>query len=383
MHATGEREPVTAITTDELARRVDDPESAPFILDVRAPDQFERWQIEGKVEMATLNIPYWTAIVDDEETKQAVPHDREVVVVCAHGDSSDLVVETLGLDNLHNLAGGMDAWARTLVPHVLFDDGTKFIIQLDRIAKACLSYAVGSRGSAMAVIDPAADSSAYERIAADMECEITDVFDTHLHADHLSLGVQMAAEFGATYHIAPGDAEGAHFAYDALTDGEEFELGELKIIVRSVATPGHTPGSTSLEVDGRYLMTGDAVFVSGVGRPDLGGETDPWARDLFRTIHEQLAPLDPELEVCPAHYTSRLEARADGTLRRKLGDLLENDPVVSMTDEDEFVAYVVSHLGEAPGVYATIREVNMGWHIPAHDEAMELEVGRNECALSE
>ena len=381
MHSR-EREPVSAITTDELARRVDDPDAAPFILDVRAPDQFVRWRIEGKAEMPTLNVPYWTAITEDEATRKTVPHDREVVVVCAHGDSSDLVVETLGLANLYNLAGGMDAWARTLVPHVLYDDGTSFVIQLDRIAKACLSYAVGSRGSAMAVIDPAADSSAYERIAAEMECEITDVFDTHLHADHISLGVQMAAEFGAIYHIAPGDAEGAHFAYDALVDGRVFELGELEIIVRSVATPGHTPGSTSLEVDGRYLMTGDAVFVSGVGRPDLGGETEPWARDLFRTIHEQLAPLDPELEVCPAHYTNRLESKGDGTLRRKLGDLLENDPVVSMTNEDAFVQHVVAHLGEAPAIYATIRKVNMGWHIPAHDEAMELEVGRNECALS-
>jgi glyoxylase-like metal-dependent hydrolase (beta-lactamase superfamily II) len=192
----------------------------------------------------------------------------------------------------------------------------------------------------------------------------------------------MAAEFGATYHIAPGDADGAHFEYAALRDGEEFHLGELRVVVRSVATPGHTPGSTSLEVDGRYLMTGDAVFVSGVGRPDLGGETEPWARDLFRTIHTQLAPLDGELEVCPAHYTSRMESHADGTLRRRLGDLLQNDPVVSMRDADGFVAYVVSHLGEAPEVYATIRKVNMGWHIPAHDEAMELEVGRNECALS-
>ena len=197
---------MTAITTEELAKRVDDPAVAPFILDVRAPDQYERWRIEGKAEMPTVNIPYWTAIVEDQTVKDAVPKDRDVVVVCAHGDSSDLVVETVGLGNLHNLAGGMDAWARTLVPHTLYDDGSKFVIQLDRIAKACLSYAIGSRGSAMAVIDPAADSSAYERIAEQMGCEITDVFDTHLHADHLSLGVQMAAEFGATYHIAPGDA---------------------------------------------------------------------------------------------------------------------------------------------------------------------------------
>ena len=371
-----------SITTEELAKRVEDPASAPFILDVRAPDQFDRWRIEGRGELSMHNLPYWTAIVDEDGAKAAVPADRDVVVVCAHGDSSDLVVEILGLPNMQNLAGGMDAWASTLVPHVLHDDGEKFVIQLDRIAKACLSYAVGSRGATMAIIDPAADASAYERVAIAMNATITDVFDTHLHADHLSLGVAMAAEMGAAYHISPGDAEGASFGYAPLRDGEEFQFGSMNVVVRSVATPGHTPGSTSLEVDGRFLMTGDAVFVSGVGRPDLGGETEPWARDLFRTIHEKLAPLSAELEVCPAHYTARVEARPDGTVRRRLGDLLENDQVVSMANENAFVDYVVSHLGEAPDVYATIRKVNLGWHLPSRDEAVELEVGRNECALS-
>ena len=155
-------------------------------------------------------------------------------------------------------------------------------------------------------------------------------------------------------------------------------------LARPVALAG-AAGVVCIYNGGKWRTWGtglDAVFVSGVGRPDLGGETEPWARDLFRTIHHQLAPLDRTLEVCPAHYTNRLESMSDGTLRRRLDDLLENDPVVSMSDEDEFVRYVVSHLGEAPAVYATIRKVNMGWHIPTHDEAMELEVGRNECALT-
>ncbi len=251
------------------------------------------------------------------------------------------------------------------------------------MAKACLSYAVGARGETMAVIDPAADVERYLAVAEEMNSTITDVFDTHLHADHISLARELAAHTHATYHISAGDAEGASYEYTALKDGEEFTFGEMKMIVRSVATPGHTPGSTSLEVHGRYLMTGDAVFISGIGRPDLGGETVPWAKDLFHTIHQKLAPLDPELEVCPAHYTSRTESREDGTLRRKLGDLLVNDPVVSMNDEDEFVEYVVSHLGEPPKVYDDIRKVNMGWIQPDPEMAKELEVGRNECALLE
>ena len=86
----------------------------------------------------------------------------------------------------------------------------------------------------------------------------------------------MVEQVGATYHISEGDADGASYDYAPLQDGETFRFGNLDLIVRSVATPGHTPGSTSLEVAGRFLMTGDAVFVSGIGRPDLGGQTEPW-----------------------------------------------------------------------------------------------------------
>lgn len=373
---------MSSITTDDLARLVDDEESAPFLLDVRAPDAFERWRIEGRAHFPTLNVPYWTAITEDASVRSRLPDDRDVVVVCAHGDSSDLVVETLGLPNLRNLAGGMDAWATTLVPRTLLDDGEHFVVQFDRIAKACLSYAVGARGGTMAVIDPAASVDAYLRLAEQMGSSISDVFDTHLHADHISLARELAEATGATYHIAEGDADGASFEYAALIDGETFTFGNMDVIVRSVATPGHTPGSTSLEVAGRFLMTGDAVFVSGIGRPDLGGKTDPWARDLFHTIHDTLAELDHDLEVCPAHYTSRTEAGEDGTLRRTLGDLLVNDAVVSIEDEEEFVRYVVGHLGEAPEIYQDIRKVNMGWSDPSEEDARELEVGRNECALA-
>lgn len=371
------------ITTDDLAQRVDDAARAPFILDVRAQEQFDRWRIEGKAELLMENIPYWTALTDLGQIVEKLPEHQEVVVVCAHGGSSGMVAEMVDRPNVHNLEGGMDAWANTLVPRTVYDDGTQFVVQLDRIAKACLSYAVGARGQTMALIDPSGSVEPFLAIAEEMNSQITDIFDTHLHADHISLGRQLASHSDAVYHLSPGDGEGAAYEYAALVDGEVFTFGELELIVRSVATPGHTPGSTSLEVHERFLMTGDAVFVSGVGRPDLGGETEPWARDLFNTIHSKLAGLSRELEVCPAHYTARSESGNDGTIRRVLGDLLENDSVVSIADEEEFVAYVVDHLGEPPEVYSKIRLVNLGLTAPDPEMAKELEVGRNECALSE
>ena len=370
------------ITTEDLAQRVDDAARAPFILDVRAEDQFGRWRIEGKVELVMENIPYWTALTDLGQIVEKLPEHQEVVVVCAHGGSSGMVAEMVDRPNVHNLEGGMDAWANTLVPRTLYDDGTQFVIQLDRIAKACLSYAVGARGETMALIDPGGDVEPFLAIAEEMNSEIADVFDTHLHADHISLGRQLASHADAVYHLSPGDGEAAAYDFAALVDGEVYTYGELELIVRTIATPGHTPGSTSLEVHDRFLMTGDAVFVSGVGRPDLGGDTEPWARDLFNTIHEKLGQLNRDLEVCPAHYTARSESRDDGTLRRLLSDLLDNDPVVSIADETEFVDYVVSHLGEPPEVYAKIRLVNLGLTAPDAEMAKELEVGRNECALT-
>ena len=168
------------ISTDELAEIVENPEDAPFILDVRAPDQYERWQIEGKAEFETVNVPYWTAIEEDDRMREMLPDDRRVVVVCAHGDSSDLVVEVVGKENMHNLSGGMDAWAITLVPRTIYDDGNHFVFQLDRMAKACLSYVVGARGANMAVVDPAADAKTYLNLAESLGCEISDIFDTYV-----------------------------------------------------------------------------------------------------------------------------------------------------------------------------------------------------------
>lgn len=293
-----------------------------------------------------------------------------------------MIAEMMDLPNVANLDGGMKAWARTLVPRALWEDGTHFVVQFDRLAKGCLSYAVGMEGGPMAIIDPAVDPAIYQRFAEARGATITDTFDTHLHADHVSVGLSLAEAVSGTYHIAEGDAEQARFDYAPLRDGEEFQFGDVTLIVRSVATPGHTPGSTSLEVAGRFLLTGDAVFVTGVGRPDLGGETEPWAKDLFATIHNRLSPLDPALDVCPAHYTSRAESHDDGTVRRKLGDLLTNDPVVSIADEAAFVEHVVTHLGEPPEVYDKIRLVNLGLEHADTEAVEELEVGRNECALS-
>src|SRR3546814_12320613 len=63
--------------------------------------------------------------------------------------------------------------------------GDATVVQVRRRAKGCLSYVVGAGDTAFA-IDPSTKVSVYERVAAERGWRITRIFDTHLHADHLS-----------------------------------------------------------------------------------------------------------------------------------------------------------------------------------------------------
>jgi rhodanese-related sulfurtransferase len=97
-----------SITTDDLARRIEDPENAPYILDLRAGEQFERWRIEGKLALETVNVPYWTALGDIEGIASTLPEDQDVIAICAHGGSSGMVVEMMSSPSV--LTEGRRAW---------------------------------------------------------------------------------------------------------------------------------------------------------------------------------------------------------------------------------------------------------------------------------
>ena len=73
-----------SITTDELALKIEDAENAPYMLDLRAPDQFERWRIEGKLALETVNIPYWTALGDLDRARRVVL----IIVRSSRGEST-------------------------------------------------------------------------------------------------------------------------------------------------------------------------------------------------------------------------------------------------------------------------------------------------------
>lgn len=370
-----------SITPAELYEGIADG-SIPFILDVRNQDDYAQWQVEGTRPVPTKNVPIWVAMEEPERIAQEIPDGT--VVICAHGNGSGLFLETLGQEGREavNLEGGTAAWAELLVPRPIsgLPDGMVGW-QILRPAKACLSYVLGVPGQGCIVVDPARFPDVYLGLASDHGMPIRHILDTHIHADHISGGPALAESLGVPYHVPVEDAgRGAPFANQPLADGERIDLGDASLEILAIKMPGHTPGSICVNIPGHLILTGDTVFVRGLGRPDLTGKAADLARELFHTIHDRMAALDRHTIVMPAHWTLIDEIGDDGMVKTSLAQVFES-ALVSEDDMATFIEEIVASLPSAPDFYDTIRLVNSGR--PATAEEIEtLEIGKNQCAAS-
>ena len=372
---------VTAWTAAQVARKVIENKDL-FILDVRNEDAFKDWKIDGH-KFEYLNIPYFDLLDGVEEILPQIPTDKEVLVVCAKEGSSIMVAEMIAEAGreVAYLEGGMKSWSMYLEPLKVGDlaNGGE-LYQSGRLGKGCLSYMAISEGEA-AIIDAVRFTEVFTKFAEEKGVEIKHVFDTHLHADHISGGRHIAAATGATYYLPPKDAEEVVFDYAPLEDGLKVQLGASEIEVGALYSPGHTIGSTSFVIDGKYLLTGDILFIDSIGRPDLAGLAEDWVGDLRETLYSRYRTLAEDLIVLPAHFMIIEELNEDGTVAKRLGDLFAENHGLNVEDEEVFRSMVTDNLPPQPNAYQEIRHVNMGKITPDNDEQTEMEIGPNRCAV--
>lgn len=357
--------------------------TVPEILDVRNKEDFAASPVEGNHPVPTRNVPVYEVFEDLEEHCRRTL--RGAVVICGQGNGSELVAEefeSLGVET-RSLEGGTDAWARLLVPKEITGlPGEVRAWQFQRPAKACLSYVIGVPGGRCMIVDPTRHPQPYLDLVAEHGMTVTHIVDTHVHADHISGGPALAERLGAEYHLPPEDAGGiVPFPNRPLKDGDVLDLGSAVVQTLTMHLPGHTPGTTAFLVSDRLLIVGDTVFVRGLGRPDLTGQAEELARDLFHSVHERLRPLDPATIIAPAHWSSSAEVNDEGLVVTTLEDVftatLLNEQAI-----ERFVEEIVASLPHAPETYDTIRLVNAGKLAPPEDEMDLLDVGRNQCVAS-
>jgi glyoxylase-like metal-dependent hydrolase (beta-lactamase superfamily II)/rhodanese-related sulfurtransferase len=187
------------------------------------------------------------------------------------------------------------------------------------------------------------------------------VVETHLHADFVSGGRELAA-VGARL-LAPSGAE-LRYAHRALRDGDEVDLGGLTL--RVIATPGHTPEHLAyLLADGSRpvaLFSGGTLMTGGVARPDLLSpeQTEPLARAAHRSVIRRLFTLPDDLPVYPTHGAGSFCASAPGGTRTTtIGRERTTNPLFADgADEDTFVARLLGGLGSYPPYFLELRDVN-------------------------
>jgi hydroxyacylglutathione hydrolase len=171
---------------------------------------------------------------------------------------------------------------------------------------AAYLFGCGTLGRCAVVDARLDDVDAYATFATSKGMRITHVIDTHVHADHRSGGVELARRTGAQHCMH--ESADVTFLFTALYDGDELELGNTRVKV--LHTPGHSPDSICLVVtdlkrgsEPWFVLTGDTLFVGGVGRPDLPGRARENAAQLYASLHDKLLTLPDDLEIYPGHFS--------------------------------------------------------------------------------
>ena len=347
------------------------------VLDVRSDEDRAQWAIPGSVHVNAYDA--LRAGQPGALAAAALPPDRPIVTVCNAGHMSQVAAAVLaerGFD-VRSLAGGMKAWSLAWnVADVPLPDSTARVIQVRRTGKGCLSYMVGS-GAEAVVIDPSVSSNVYVDLARRRGWTIRHVLETHIHADHLSRGRELARETGAAL-VLPVQQR-ATFPFTAVGSGDRIQVGSATLDVRH--TPGHTNESTAYILDKAAVFTGDTLFTNGVGRPDLHADADAVrrrARDLFQSL-STLRQLPPNMLVLPAHASEPIPF--DG--RPIAAPLVEVSAWLSdwIASESAFVERVTSQLPPTPPNFVRIVELNEKGEFPSGDPT-ELEAGANRCAVT-
>jgi hydroxyacylglutathione hydrolase len=175
-------------------------------------------------------------------------------------------------------------------------------------------YIVGSRRTGEAVcVDPGDEPAEILALARDMGVRITKIVCSHAHLDHVMAVRAVAEATGAPFLLHADDVELAGQVPRAarmwlgtdvppppppdflVADGDDVEIPGISL--RTLHTPGHTPGSISLH-GGGMLFSGDTLFRGSIGRTDLPGGD---GRLIIRSIADRLLALPDETIVLPGH----------------------------------------------------------------------------------
>ena len=158
------------------------------------------------------------------------------------------------------------------------------------------------------LIDPGADPERIKKLLRENNFKINFIINTHGHGDHIAANACFAApiyihKLDEDFLMDPKKNLSEAFLFNisspkaakTLEEGNKISLGALKLEI--IHTPGHTPGSISIKLDG-IVFTGDALFSGGIGRTDFDYGNE---KTLLRSIRNKLLILADDTVIYPGH----------------------------------------------------------------------------------
>ncbi|GJL70042.1 MAG: MBL fold hydrolase [Nitrospirales bacterium] len=231
------------------------------------------------------------------------------------------------------------------------------------------SYLLGSEETGEAfVLDIQRDVEPYLKESRSQGMTIAYALETHQHNDYVT-GICELAERIPLQCLA---GRHARLGYDArpMADGERLTMGEIDFQI--LHTPGHTPEHISVLVTDRsrgkepvLLLSGGALLVGDVARPDLLGGTEEAAHHaevMCKMLQEKILPLPDYVEVYPTHVSGSLCGGNIGSrLSTTIGYERRMNPLLAdMDHKDHFVKQCLDlkHLPGVPPYWPRMRKMN-------------------------
>lgn len=169
------------------------------------------------------------------------------------------------------------------------------------------------------IVDPGMstpeEENAIENFIAEKGLTLTQIINTHLHIDHVAGIPFLREKYGAPVLAHEGDKilgerldeQGAMFGLklkpgnleisEYIKAGDKIKVGDGELEV--IEVPGHSKGSIALyDPQGKFLISGDALFKGSIGRTDLPGGN---YRELIDSIEKFLLTLPDDIVVLPGH----------------------------------------------------------------------------------
>lgn len=166
------------------------------------------------------------------------------------------------------------------------------------------------------IIDPGGRAPAILSYVRRKKLKVHGILNTHAHYDHVEAVEEVKVSLKVLFYLHSKESRLLNNInlFRRVFDGrvpipipvvdkyldkirKPLRFGALSI--RSIFTPGHSPGGVSFLI-GDCLFTGDALFKGAVGRVDLPGGSRTTLGLSLRTLGE----LPPSTKIYPGHYES-------------------------------------------------------------------------------